>query len=157
MTRILFLLLCVAPAVFADGGRLLVHGDAGPFRISLFGSPQVGPNDLSVLVQNAANGEPVLDASVQIRSDGRSFDATHDVPANKILYAAIVQLPQAGPVPITITVNSASTNGTIDVAPAPSRLATYWPYFAVVPAAVLLFALNQYLKRQRATRPRARP
>ena len=45
--------------------------------------------------------------------------------------------------------HAASINGEIDVPPAAPPWAAYWPYFALVPAAILLFALNQWLKAKR--------
>lgn len=145
--------LLAACALFADGGPVLLRQQSGPFLVTVFGAPQAAPTDLSVLVENARDRTPLLDADVVFHIAGDSVRATHDQASNKLLYAALVNFSQPGPSRLAITVtqrgSTATLSAAINVAPAPAPVLAYWPYFALVPAAILLFALNQWLKQKR--------
>jgi hypothetical protein len=155
------LFFAIAASLRADGGSVLLRQQANAFLITVFGTPQVGPNDFSVLVQNASDHSPILDARVDIRVAHNLAPATHQYATNKLLYAASVNIFRAGRYSMEINVSrngeAASIDGEIDVPPPAPPWVSYWPYFALVPAAILLFALNQRLKTQRAKRPPARP
>jgi hypothetical protein len=167
---ILFL-LSVCPAVLvADGGALLVRQNAGPLTISIFSSPEplrVGTGDLSVMVQRSNDKSTVLDATVKLHLTHKTPDgisevfvpATHAKATNKLLYASQVNLTAEGPWKLVTTVDSkignAEVAANIDVMPAEPRIIAYWPYFAVVPLIIILFAINQWLKAKRKiTNPR---
>lgn len=154
-------LLTVIP-LFADGGAVLLHKSAGQFVVTVFGTPQVGTSDLSVFVQNAQDRNPVLDAEVTLRLGGASVRATHEAATNKLLYAANVELSHAGRTHLEVTIERAGERvvieGDLDVMPASPPILAYWPYFALVPTAILLFALNQRLKnKRRVSRLAVRP
>src|SRR5436189_89842 len=56
--------------LLADGGAVLLSKEAGPFTITLFGSPnplRAGKADLSVLVQRQKDKSNVLDAGTMVR------------------------------------------------------------------------------------------
>ena len=113
---------------FADGGVVLREEVSGPYRVTLFGSPaplRAGPADLSVFVQDAKTGAPVLDhvvtVSVTATAEPASSEAwappccsmkvktsavtaTHAAAQNKLLYAADVIFPASGPHDLTVTV-----------------------------------------------------
>ena len=72
--------------------------------------------------------------------------------ANKILYSASVSFPTAGRWRVRIVVGTTSCETELAVLPAQPPLLAYWPYFAIVPAGIGLFALNQALKRRRQNR-----
>lgn len=150
------LLFALAATVFADGGSVLIHQQSGLFLITVFGAPQVGTTDFTVLVQNASDRSPILDATVQLRIAHSTVRATHNQATNKLLYAASVYLPSAGRYSLQVNVRLngqlGSISGNIDVAPAPVPWLAYWPYFAIVPATILLFALNHWLKARRVRR-----
>lgn len=166
----LTLLFSAAGLLLGDGGTLVLRKQAGPLTISIFSSPEplrVGSADLSVMVQKSQDNSAVLDANVrmhlrQSRADGIAevvAPARHNDASNKLLYAAHVNLPSAGKWQLAATVESpngsAEVASTINVQSRRSPLVAYWPYFAVVPLLVLLFAINQLLKsRRNAKRPR---
>ena len=155
------LLVLAAALLFADGGAVLLRQQSGPFLITVFGAPQVGPTDFSVLVQNASDRSPVLDADVDIAVARNLAPATHRQAINKLLYAASIKFFRAGSYSMRIRASrngeGGSISGNITVAPATPSWIAFWPYYALVPAAVLLFALNQRLKEIRAKRPAAPP
>lgn len=133
---------------------------AEPFVITVF-SPEpllAGTADLSVLVQ-AADGEALLGCTVDLLpaapgGEVHRVRATREAATNKLLQAALVDLPQAGTwnlaVEVTCGGRSARVAGNLPVAAAPRRAATLWPLFALPVAAVALFALGQWLSRRRA-------
>jgi hypothetical protein len=161
--KIVFLSL-IASCLYADGGKVLFQRKAGAFNITLFAaeSPvRVGRDDLSVMVQNAADQSPVLDAQVSLRLVRREATSISDVSAplkhekatNKLLYAATMDLNTPGQYRAEISVetkkDSALVTGNVEVlAPEPPLLA-HWPYFVALPVVALLFALNQWLKVKR--------
>ena len=170
----LALLASVRPAL-ADGGAVLSQQTSGPYRITLFGSPaplRAGPADLSVMIQDAKTGEPVLDQSVSLKvrstvdssseawvppccsmkvSDGL-LPATHAAAQNKLLYAANVILPASGPHDFLVSVGGAdgeTIQASIDIQPPPAPLTAYWAYLAFPPLFIGVFAMNQRLRRRR--------
>lgn len=166
------LLLGAAALLPGDGGTLVLRKQAGPLTISVFSSPEplrVGAADLSVMVQKSRDNSAVLDATVRVHLRQSAIDgiaevvapARHDQASNKLLYAAHVNLASAGKWQLAATVEtpdgSAEVASTINVEPRQAPIIAYWPYFAVVPLLVLLFAINQLLKsRRNVNRPQAR-
>jgi hypothetical protein len=155
---------CNSPYLLADGGALVLRNQSGPLIISVFSSPTpltAGPADLSVLVQDASNHMAILDALVMLRlhpaGGGNEINviATHAQATNKLLYAYRVIFPSdsSGDWRLTVRVEtttaSAETEGTLRAAPPTPAVVAYWPYFALVPLMIALFALNQWLKSKR--------
>jgi hypothetical protein len=78
-----------------DGGAVRVSREQSGYRITVFSSPsplRAGPVDISVLVQDARKGEPLLQARVTIRMTKNGepileYEATHEVASNKQLLA----------------------------------------------------------------------
>jgi hypothetical protein len=111
------------------------------------------------MIQNRANHSVIEDARVMLKLRKSAVEinaaATREHATNKLLYAAQVTLPpgSAGPwrvdVRVTSSGTSVETDGDLRVSPAPSAAVAYWPYFAVVPVVVGLFALNRWLKSGR--------
>ena len=153
------LLVVADPALYADGGTLQFQKQAGPFTVTLFSTPvplRVGAADLSVLVQDSQNNA-LVNGSVTVhlsKLDERDIvaQATTAQATNKLLYAAPVELPRAGKWDVRIHVTrvglSGDAQGAIHVLPQEPPLEAFWLYFAVVPFGVLLFVLNQWLKRR---------
>jgi hypothetical protein len=118
-----------------------------------------------VLLETAGGNQPVLDAAVSLtlrHGDTHvTAAATHTQATNKLLYAALPDLPKSGRWQVTITVERAGTHsevsGIIAVLPGPPAILFYWPYFLVVPLFIGLFALNQVLKKREAAPQRANP
>lgn len=87
----------------ADGGKLQLRREAGPYQITIFTSPtplRPGPVDLSVLVQDQA-GEIVDNADVefQLKSESGALllqPASQAAATNKLLQSAKFVLPEGG-------------------------------------------------------------
>ena len=155
----------VASAARGDGGVVRLRQTSGPFEVTLFTAPtplRVGPVDVSVLVQTTADHAPVLDAEVEIELQApgleRSAAATRAAATNKLLYAALLEVPEPGRWTLAARVRAggrdAAVSCEVDVAPHLSPAAAFWPYFALPGALIALFALHQWLKR--STSPRRR-
>lgn len=158
-------LLAVAFPAFADGGAVLREEISGPYRLTIFGAPvplRAGPADLSVLVQDAQSGTPVLNQHVEIsvtapaaapaegteawvppccsmKVKAAAVTATHAAAQNKLLYAANVVIPASGPHDITVTVRAP------DGDPEKPALATGVATAQVAPPAPPLTAYWAYL------------
>ena len=151
-----------AAVVSADGGRLRVHEDAGPFRVAVFTRPEplvAGPADVSLLVQDRKSGNAVLDADVTLVMSGPGGSSV-STPAgrharNRLFYGARVELApgtwivearvRRGPVSEVVSVR-------VDVGDGSAEAFSPWPYLAIPPLAIGLFAVNRRLRR-RATMP----
>lgn len=166
--------LAICGLVLADGGKVQFRKQAGPFEITLFSAPnplRVGTADLSVMVRTAHDQQTVMDAHVQIhfiqQVAGHITEvvapATHERATNKLLYAAKMDLPKDGSwhaeVEVKRNLEAADVSGQIDVLPPQAPLVAHWPYFALLPVLLLLFAANQWLKqkRRKAVSPPTRP
>lgn len=162
--RIVAGLLTCASILLADGGTVLFRGPAGPFEITVFGSPtplRIGAADLSVLVKRTAEATTVLDANVTLHLvksvDGRIIEVTarptHEQASNKLLYAANMRIPSNGSWRVDVLVKqgsaSAELSGRMFALPPQPPLMKYWAYFALVPLLAILFAITQRLKRKR--------
>jgi hypothetical protein len=164
------LLVCALAVVLpssptiADGGTVRLMQAAGPFTITLFTTPAalgVGLADVSVLVQSRASSAALLDARVSIttvpppasRALPVTVEATHAAATNKLLYAATVAMPVPGSWTVRVAVSDggepAEVSCELPVAPAAAELARIWPYLAIPPLAVALFALHQWLAARR--------
>lgn len=153
--------LLLVRVLLADGGAVQFRTSAGPLSITVFSAPvplRVGGADLSMLVQTSADRSAVLNAAVelQLSKPGEqpiNLPATRAQATNKLLYAAHPMLPSAGAWHLKVQVNWNGSRfeaaGEITVLPRETPLSSFWPYFAVVPAGVLLFLANQWLKRRR--------
>jgi putative membrane protein len=94
----------VPDAIDIDEDAVRLQQTSGPFHVSVFAPAdplEAGPCDISVLVQDAHSGEPMLDADVDIaiqEEDGEATltRATHDQSANRLLASATAQLPASG-------------------------------------------------------------
>jgi hypothetical protein len=162
--RILALLVVSALGALGDGGKVQLQRKAGAFNITLFSSPspvRVGRTDFSVMVQSATQASPILDADVRLHFVQRgtnsiaevSAPARHEKAANKLLYAAPVDLNSTGKWRVEIAVqtarDSALVTGDLDVSPPEPALLAHWPYLIALPIVAFLFALNQRLKKRR--------
>jgi hypothetical protein len=128
--------------------------------VSIFTAPtplRVGSIDVSVLVQDAGDRAPLLDAAVDLALRGADLQltapATHAAAANKLLYAAAVEIPTAGRWSVSAHARAAERAATasceIDVAPPAPRAVVFWPYLALPFVVIALFALQQWLKASR--------
>ena len=157
-------LLAFSSRAQADGGFVELHQEVGPFVVTVFTAPgplRAGPVDISVLVQDRASGQPVLDGEVFVRlkSPGAITlveRATREVAQNKLLYSALINLPEAGQWELEVTIKqgkeTASILGQVSAAAPRPFLLSYWRSLSLPPIVIAAFALNQWLKRRSAHR-----
>jgi hypothetical protein len=145
----------VAATALADGGRLRAYEETGDFRVAIFTRPEplaAGPADVSVLVQDRETGEALLDADVTLVLSGPDGRAS-ELPArrharNRLFYGAAAEL-SPGAWTVTARIRTAAAAGearaAFEVGEAP-RAVGAWPYLALPPLAVALFAANRTLR-----------
>ncbi len=164
---VLMVALPLAPLAYAwiapdtvdlDGDVVRFQGASGPFQISVFGEPgslAAGPNDFAVLVQNRASGSVVLDADVDLAvlSAGggpTTARATRAQSTNKLLEAATVDLPAAGPWNLRVSIHQEGNQGelatTLDVAPPSAENSFGWGYLIALAIGAGLFVLHRILR-----------
>jgi hypothetical protein len=147
------LLPLAAAQANADGGAIVLQGESGPWRITLF-APSLplyaGQVNLTALVQDGRTGTPVIDAQVAIRVGRGSTSATHDLAANRVLYAANLKLPAGAAQRIAVKVRGNGTQATIETQESVSEgTESPWGYvfcISLVPVTILLFFANLYLR-----------
>ena len=150
--------------VYAHGGLVQLHQAADPFVVTVFTAPtplHAGPVEVSVLVQDRGDRQPVLDGEVYVwlrREDGRTVGglATRAVAQHQRLYSTVVHVPEAGQWELEVTVthgqDSARVRGQVSAAlPRPSVL-SYWRSLSLPPIITMLFAVHQWLQRRAARR-----
>ena len=141
----------------ADGGTVQASSIVGTQRITIFTSPsplRVGPVDVSVLVQDAASGMPLPEARVELEwSSPERPDrvlragATQAAATNKLLRAAIFDLPHAGSWKLTAKVSAGERRGELSTQvtvgqPLPKWRAM-WPWYCWPALVVVLFVWRQ--------------
>jgi hypothetical protein len=169
----------LVPQARADGGAVLAQGETVLYRVTLFGAPaplRAGWNDLTVLVQDKATGEAVLDRAVKIDIRPQAEDqtasgenwvppccrlettstteqtATHTAASNKILYAAPFLLREPGRWKASVRIDATqAVETTIDLLPPLAPWKTYWLYLAA-PGMAGVFFLLQIRAKQRLQR-----
>lgn len=167
------LLLAVAATAWcdraqADGGQVRVMEGRGGYRLTVFTSPnplRAGPTDVSVLLQDADTGEAVSDATVTVEltpADGQPAPlralATTDAATNKLLRAALVELPSPGRWDVCVECTTApgrppiAATFSMDVAPPLPEWLTVWPWFAWPAIAVALFVVHRRLVHRNQSR-----
>jgi hypothetical protein len=136
---------------------------AGPFLITVFGDPtplRVGPVDISVMIQDEEGGRPILEAEVTVQLQEQGTDrspiitqATRQNATNKLLYAALVNLPAPGlwELQVTAQYQAQVANVTCMVTAVPPRppLRSWWLYAALLSVTIGSVALHQWYRRHR--------
>ena len=151
-----------AAAAHADGGRLRFRRDAADLRVAVFTAPDpltVGPADISVLVQDRESGDVLLDARVHVRLRSPrgewAIDRMAGTGANRLLRSVAAVLPEPGEWGIEVEVVRAGAGvriaGTLSVEPAPGAVRRVWPFLAIPPLGVGLFAFRRVLVARRRT------
>jgi hypothetical protein len=137
----------------------------GDYQLTVFTSPnplRAGPVDVSMLVQDAKTGQTVPGATVTVeltpsdqslpplRAAATTADAT-----NKLLRAALVDLPAAGRWDVRVECTTADDQApiavdfTMEAAPPLPRWLSVWPWFTWPIVVVLLFAIHRALVARR--------
>jgi hypothetical protein len=159
-------LLHPGAAVHADGGTLRLSERKQDYQISVFTSPtplRSGPVDVSVLVQDAATGEPIPPPRVVVRAMPHGHPegeirqvATSEAATNKLFQAAVFVLPEPGLWDVEIIIEAAHDPVEIHFAmeadEPPPRLAEMWAWIAWPAAIILLFGVHQWLARKERSR-----
>lgn len=149
-----------------DGGVVRLSERTGDYLVTIFTSPtplRAGPIDISVLVQQADGGGVVGDAAVRVSlrsasaAEAIGSAATRAQATNKLLYAALLDLPSAGNWQVDVTIERpdrppATVAFAFEAAPPLPPWRTYWPYFALPPIAMAVYALHQWLLLHRGAR-----
>jgi hypothetical protein len=138
----------------------------GKYRITVFTTPtplRAGAADVSVLVQEAATGEPLSDVDVTVRAARRgspgaslSLRATHEAATNKLYYAVSFDLPEPDWYALEVSIDGAlgkeEVRCEVEAAePLPPWL-EMWPWVGWPFLAIALFSVHQLLAR-RSSRP----
>jgi hypothetical protein len=165
----LAVLPAIAPEARGDGGVVRLSETVGELLVTVFTAPtplRAGPVDVSVLVQQSDGKRPILDDAVSIAlrpSAGGTVlhaAATHEQATNKLLYAAVVDLPTSGDWDLEVTVDHGGTNAKVTTivsagSPASPLLSFLWPYLLFPPISIVLFVLHEWLDSRQ--RPLDRP
>ncbi len=156
-------LLTPSSLLHADGGAVRLREKVGNYQIAVFTSPtplRAGLVDVSVLVQDATNGECVPVASVKVRLTARGtgqvleYPATAEAATNKLFHAAVFPLPESGWWDVEVVVEGPHGSATIVFGvqadePLP-RWREMWPWFAWPGLVVALFGIHQILVGRRS-------
>jgi hypothetical protein len=135
----------------------------GNLQISVFTSPnplRAGPVDISVLVQDTRRGQPIDDAPIRVqlaRSDRTGMPivaaATSAAATNKLLRAAVVELPTAGRWKVEVDCSAIGTNAAVhfemDAARRLPKLFSAWIWFTWPLGAVIVFGIHRALVARR--------
>jgi hypothetical protein len=154
----------------ADGGVVRWSEKRDGIELTVFTSPnppRAGQVDVSVLVQNAETGDTIPDADVQVRlmPHDRTASpvhavATHAEATNKLLQAALVELPVAGGWDVEVECTTAADAGTrtsvanftMETGPPLPRWLAVWPWFTWPVALILLFGVHRHLVARKQAR-----
>jgi hypothetical protein len=144
----------------ADGGVVIFQRTSAPFTITLFSTEmplRPGPADLSVLLEQADGHSPILDAQVFMELQDEAgmiirAEATRNQAGNKLLYCSLINLPAAGHWKIKLHIrrgdSTAEMLSDLTVAAPQPVLLSHWELIAVPPIIIILFILNQWLRRR---------
>jgi hypothetical protein len=148
----------LAPAR-GDGGTLRLWERHGPYEIAVFTAPNpfvAGPVDISVLVLDSASGEPAQDMKVSVKLEplGRPGEAvlhpaTTEAATNKLLYAAVLELPEPGFWVVEVAIegvkHDAKVRFKLEAADALPRWISLWPWVCWPAPVILLYGIHQHL------------
>jgi hypothetical protein len=147
----------------ADGGTIRLSERHGPYQITVFTSPtplRAGLVDVSVLVMDCTSGQPIQDAEVTVRAtdlDGRVeslvVPASSEAATNKLLQAAVFELPAAGvwrlEVGVQAQLGQAQVQFNADIAAPLPQWVSLWPWIGWPGPVIILFGVHQWLVRRR--------
>src|SRR5258708_32666585 len=156
---VLISLSLITQVARADGGVVMCQRTSAPFTITLFSTEmplRPGPADLSVLLEQPDGHSPILDAQVfiELQHEAGMFilaEATRSQARNKLLYCSLINLPAAGHWKMRAHISRSNTRAEmlsdlVVAAPQPVFL-SHWELIAVPPIIIILFILNQWLRR----------
>jgi len=156
----------------ADGGRIVLVEQKSHYRIAVFAFPnplRTGPIDISVLLQDADNWQPFSDALVKVKLVSRDKPgtvihsvATRAAATNKLLYAALVELPVAGWWDVEVEYSArqqdpVTVRFALEAGQRFLAATSMWPWFTWPFGAVLLFGIHRVLIARNQVRKSQRP
>ncbi len=147
----------------ADGGTVRLSEQQGNYRLTVFTTPtplRAGPVDVSVLVQDAATGEPASDVQVTIEAARRGppaetirRPATTGAATNKLYHAATLDLPEPGWYALEVSVagtrGEARAHFELEAADRLPPCLAMWPWVGWPALAILVFGVHQILVRRK--------
>jgi hypothetical protein len=151
----LLFLLGLAGTAHADGGRVRMQQTSGEFIVTLFTAPEpltTGDADLSVLVQDRATQQVLLNAVTEIQltspvGDVQTIPLARGQASNRMLQAATVHLGRTGSWFATVRVrhgaDQAACSTRFEVATNRSRRALILAFLLLPLFAIALFVLHQ--------------
>jgi hypothetical protein len=162
LVLLLFFFLSPCAALHADGGTVCLAERKGAYQITVFAAPTplcAGVVDISVLVQDAATGEPVPEASILVRAIPRGRpdeeirqQASTTAATNKLFQAAVLDLPHVGWWDITLVLRAPGEPMEVHFALEASEALPNWrelcPWIAWPVFVVLLLGVHQWLVRR---------
>lgn len=157
-----WLLLAWSTWAVADSGVVRVSQVDGPWRMTVFSEPtplRAGLVDLSVMIQQAKDDEPVLDATVSLilehvegTADSMLVEATQEAATNRLLYSAKFEIPAPGDWTIEAAAlrdqHISRVRFQATVAEALPPILDMWIWFVLPGIALILIILNQWLQRR---------
>ena len=164
----LFLLLVCACPAYADGAHIALRAVAGPYSVTLFTAPEPlvsGPADLSLLVEDAATGAMLSEATADgvlhcAGAEPARMTLSHEAAANKLLLAAGPTMMRPGSCTLVLRIGqpgspTVSVTAVLQVGEDHRRRTTLL-FALVLPAGVIvLFLVNQQVKLRRRPPPSA--
>lgn len=162
----------------ADGGRVVAEKSVDDYRIVLFANPsplRAGMADLSVFIEQDGKRAPVLDAVVAFRlnklsrptpelawkgtgcvTPGQSVNARLGHTGNGLLYSAVLGIPEPGLWSLGVSIDPMGKTSLISfevpVERALRPMQTMWPFVAILPIAIFLYAWRGFLLRKRRSK-----
>ena len=154
-----FLYECVVSGCRADGGALVLSRRVAGYQLSVFTAPtpfQSGSVDVSVLVQDVATGELVRDAQVVLflvpcghHREPIERVATTEAATNKLLKAAVFDLPEPGCWSVQAIIKGTSETARLqfelDAMPGLGQWPALWPWIGWPVPVIVLFTIHQVL------------
>ena len=117
---------------------------------------RAGPVDISVLVQDAITGEPIPEARVTVVLSSRNQlvlpirrTATSDAATNKLLKAAVFELPEPGRWEVEVAIEGGQQVGRVrfelEAAGRAPQWPAMWPWIGWPAPVILFFSIHQLL------------
>lgn len=149
-------------SAMGDGGAVRLLERIGNYQIAVFTAPtplRAGPVDISVLLQNADTHEAISGARVTIKATPQdqpqatiSHLATTEAATNKLIQAAIFEIPAAGRWELEISVDGSlgktQCRTELQVAEALPPYIALWPWVCWPIVPILLYGAHQVFVRR---------
>jgi hypothetical protein len=162
-----FLLVAICNSALADGGRVRSVERQGRYQMTVFTAPtplRAGRADISVALQDSDTGEMLHDSKITIdlRPPEKSAApihalATNESATNKLLKAALIELPLDGVWRVAVSAASNELDGPIEtqfemeVAPPWPAWLSIWPWFTWPAIPIALFVVHRSLVARRSS------